>query len=529
MSQAHTTHMPPVDRLFDEQRSIELVQHSFARTADPRLRRILDSLIAHVHTFVKDVQPTEAEWATAIDYLTRTGQRCDGIRQEFRLLSDVLGVSMLVETLNNRVDGAATETALEGPFHFVVSPPRELGANIAEDGKGEPCLVTGSVSGPDGMPIPGSSVDVWHANAEGVYDVLRPDVLPKNNLRGRFSTDDEGAFWFRSVVPSGYQIPDDGPVGELLHATGRHRYRPAHIHFEVSAPGFQMLTTQIFVAGTPPHRLRRAVQRHARPVARVPGGRRPGTGGEVRPAQPVPHRAPRHRPARRRRGPAESRSRFAIPGRLVAIGVLSAQQCAEAAGGDGQPAHGQQRQVERPQQHAGIDHAEHQPSDDLDALVERRRLDEQLQPARVDADREARARLHGPYPQRARRDLRVCQEPYDPAAPGAGSVVTDTCPKESTCRNPGWQKRTPGGRVQTSSRGTSVDRCAGVRAHTYGLLGLWGSFSTRTPRGLTKSIPSRVLRIRGIDRSEPLHNQTGVDRLQGDCTVFGLLQDFRER
>jgi catechol 1,2-dioxygenase len=132
-----------------------------------------------------------------------------------------------------------------------VSPPRELGANIAEDGKGEPCLVTGSVSGPDGMPIPGSSVDVWHANAEGVYDVLRPDVLPKNNLRGMFSTDDEGAFWFRSVVPSGYQIPDDGPVGELLHATGRHRYRPAHIHFEVSAPGFQLLTTQIFVAGTP--------------------------------------------------------------------------------------------------------------------------------------------------------------------------------------------------------------------------------------------------------------------------------------
>ncbi|MFI6409214.1 dioxygenase [Streptomyces sp. NPDC050548] len=238
------------DRLFTEQRSIEVVQRSLAGTADPRLRQILESLVAHVHTFVKDVQLTEAEWAAGIDYLKRAGLRSGGVRNEVRLLSDVLGVSMLVAMLNNRAVGPVTDMGLEGPFHSVVSPPREPGENIAVAVKGEPCLVTGTVTGPDGEPVPGASVDVWHADGDGFYDVLRPDLMPRNSMRGVFTTDDDGEFWFRSVVPGGYPIPDDGPVGELLRATGRHRYRPAHMHFEVTAPGFHALITEFFVADT---------------------------------------------------------------------------------------------------------------------------------------------------------------------------------------------------------------------------------------------------------------------------------------
>ncbi|WP_242904985.1 intradiol ring-cleavage dioxygenase [Actinomadura terrae] len=237
--------------LFSEERSAEVVAASLAATPDPRLRRVLTSLVRHLHDFVKDVELTEAEWATAIGYLTDTGKTCTDTRQEFILLSDVLGVSMLVETINNRAGGGLTESTVEGPFHMVASPPRALGADIAEDGKGAPCLVTGSVTGPDGRPVPGATVDVWQANDEGYYDVQQPDVQPALNLRGLFTADDEGRFWFRSIVPRHYPIPQDGPVGRLLEATARHPNRPAHIHFEVSAPGYRTVTTHLFVADTP--------------------------------------------------------------------------------------------------------------------------------------------------------------------------------------------------------------------------------------------------------------------------------------
>jgi protocatechuate 3,4-dioxygenase beta subunit len=236
--------------LFTEERSAEVVAASFDTTQDPRLREIMTALVRHLHAFVKDVEPTVEEWAQAIDFLTRTGQMCSDVRQEFILLSDVLGVSMLVETINNRA-GDATESTVEGPFHLVDSPPREPGADIALDGKGEPCLVTGRVAGPDGRPVAGATVDVWQANDDGFYDVQQPDLQPERNLRGLFTTGTDGAFRFRTIVPRYYPIPDDGPVGELLAATGRHPNRPAHVHFDVRAAGYRPLVTHLFVAGTP--------------------------------------------------------------------------------------------------------------------------------------------------------------------------------------------------------------------------------------------------------------------------------------
>jgi protocatechuate 3,4-dioxygenase beta subunit len=235
---------------FSEERSAEVVAASFADTPDPRLREVLTSLVRHLHAFTKDVGLTVDEWATAIRFLTEVGQKCSPVRQEFILLSDVLGVSMLVETITNRA-GDATESTVEGPFHMVDSPPRELGANIALDGKGEPCLVTGTVKGVDGTPLPGAAVDVWQANADGFYDVQQPQEQPESNLRGLFTADDEGRFWFRSIVPRYYPIPDDGPVGRLLEATRRHPYRPAHVHFDVRAAGYRPLVTHLFVADTP--------------------------------------------------------------------------------------------------------------------------------------------------------------------------------------------------------------------------------------------------------------------------------------
>ena len=237
--------------LFSEERSAEVVEASLSATADPRLRQVLTALVRHLHAFVKDVELTEEEWGAAIEFLTATGQKCDDVRQEFVLLSDVLGVSMLVETINHRTGGRSTESTVLGPFHMVASPPRALGENIALDGKGEPCLVTGRVTGPDGSPLSGALVDVWQANADGFYDVQQPGVQPERNLRGLFTADEDGRFWFRTIVPRYYPIPDDGPVGRLLAATGRHPNRPAHVHFIVTASGHRPVTTHLFVDDSP--------------------------------------------------------------------------------------------------------------------------------------------------------------------------------------------------------------------------------------------------------------------------------------
>jgi hydroxyquinol 1,2-dioxygenase len=238
---------------FDEEHSAQIVAASFAGMADERLREILTSLVHHAHAFVKDVGLTVDEWAAGIRFLTETGQKCSDTRQEFILLSDVLGLSMLVETLTNRAEGGLTESTVEGPFHVVASPARQLGdaIDIDERGSGEPCLVTGRVVDDSGQPVAGASVDVWQADADGFYDVQRPGEVPDRNLRGLFTADGDGRFWFRSIVPRYYPIPTDGPVGRLLQATHRHPNRAAHIHVQVSAPGIRTLTTHLFVAGSP--------------------------------------------------------------------------------------------------------------------------------------------------------------------------------------------------------------------------------------------------------------------------------------
>jgi hydroxyquinol 1,2-dioxygenase len=229
------------------ERLAEAVVDSFSDTTSPRLKQILQSLTKHVHAFINDVELTYDEWEAGIDFLTRTGKMCSDVRQEFILLSDVLGVSMLVETLNDAQTPEATASTVLGPFHMVDSPQRELGDNVSPQSVGQPCVVHGRVRDAQGVPIAGATVDVWQANADGFYDVQQPGVQQTGNGRGLFTTDEQGRFWFTSVVPSFYPIPTDGPVGELLSAARRHEFRPAHIHFIVTAPGYKELTTHIFV------------------------------------------------------------------------------------------------------------------------------------------------------------------------------------------------------------------------------------------------------------------------------------------
>jgi hydroxyquinol 1,2-dioxygenase len=235
---------------FTEETAADAVVESFGPETSPRLREVLVSLVRHLHAFARDVELTLPEWETAYEFLTRTGQKCDADRQEFILLSDVLGLSMLVETISNRKYGTATESTVLGPFHVVESPARALGDSIDLVGAGTPCVVTGRVVSVDGTPLPGATLDVWQANDQGFYDVQQPGVQPRTNGRGFFTAGPGGEFWFRTIVPSHYPIPTDGPVGELLIATGRHAFRPAHIHFIVRAPGHRPLTTHIFVAGS---------------------------------------------------------------------------------------------------------------------------------------------------------------------------------------------------------------------------------------------------------------------------------------
>ena len=218
----------------------------FAETPDPRLREIMLSLIGHLHAFVKDVRLTEAEWFQAIEILTEAGQMCSDKRQEFILFSDTLGVSMVVDLLDHRKPDGTTESTVFGPFHRLGAPDLPAGGNIAHrDAVGVPTLVAGRVLGPDGRPVAGAVLDVWQAQTNGLYDSqdANPDQL---HMRGKFRSDAEGRYLIRTVQPVNYPIPSDGPVGAMLKATGRHPWRPAHIHFVVSAEGFEPVTTHIF-------------------------------------------------------------------------------------------------------------------------------------------------------------------------------------------------------------------------------------------------------------------------------------------
>jgi catechol 1,2-dioxygenase len=234
---------------FSEANSTATVNGRIGPDTDPRLATVMASLVRHLHDFIKDVGLTQEEWDYAIGFLTRTGQICSAERQEFILLSDVLGVSMLVDAINNRRPEGATENTVFGPFHVMDAPIRQMGDNITLDGKGESCLFEGRVLDLDGNPIEGVTVDVWSDNAEGYYDVQQPGIQPKWNNRGRFTTGPDGRYSFRGIKPVAYPIPDDGPVGQMLAQLGRHPYRPAHMHYLVTAPGYQRLVTHTFVGG----------------------------------------------------------------------------------------------------------------------------------------------------------------------------------------------------------------------------------------------------------------------------------------
>jgi catechol 1,2-dioxygenase len=238
-------------RDFQETTSTEAVVERLENCQDERLKQVLESATRHLHAFVREVRPSTAEWLAAIDFFTRTGQMCSDVRQEWILFSDIMGVSSLVDVINNPTDERVTESTVLGPFHVSGSPTLPHGANICRDGRGKPCVVSGRVLDLDGAPIAGAVLDVWQTTEDGWYDVQQPELQPEGNLRGKFETDADGKFWFVTVRPTSYPIPNDGPVGALLRQVGRHPYRPAHIHFIISAPGYAPKTTHIFAEHDP--------------------------------------------------------------------------------------------------------------------------------------------------------------------------------------------------------------------------------------------------------------------------------------
>jgi len=205
------------------------------------------SVVKHMHAFVRDVKPTPEEWFKGIQFLTEAGHWSTGKRQEFILMSDTLGVSMLVDALNYKAGAGATQSTVLGPFHREQAPEFQHGDTISKNATdGEPCVVSGTVKDLKGKPVAGAKLDIWEGGADGLYDSQKGDDM---NLRGVFRTDAQGKFHFCCVTPSFYPVPNDGPVGNMLTATGRHPMRPPHLHFWITAPGFKPLITHLFVKG----------------------------------------------------------------------------------------------------------------------------------------------------------------------------------------------------------------------------------------------------------------------------------------
>jgi hydroxyquinol 1,2-dioxygenase len=236
---------------FTEENSEQAVLSRLGDDVDPRFREVMQSLVKHLHGFVKEVEPTNEEWMKAIQHLTATGQMCDDKRQEFILTSDTLGVSMLVEAINHRRPNGVTENTVLGPFHVEGAPDRAYGDSICLDGKGTPCIISGQVTDEKGNAMEGVTLDIWQTNNDGLYDVQQPNEQPDMNMRGKFQTNHEGRYRFTTVKPLPYSVPTDGPVGNMLRAMDRHAMRPAHVHYIVEAPGYETLVTHIFVKGDP--------------------------------------------------------------------------------------------------------------------------------------------------------------------------------------------------------------------------------------------------------------------------------------
>jgi hydroxyquinol 1,2-dioxygenase len=231
-----------------EKNLTDIVLDRWSSVPDPRLRQIMTSLIKHLHSFVREIEPTEAEWFTAIDWLTRTGQLSTDKRQEFILTSDVLGVSMLVDAINHRFSSKATPTTVTGPFHIHESPEFADGADMANGAPGIPCFVHGKVADMDGRPVANVMLDVWQTDGEGLYEAQRPEITD-TWMRGIYHSKADGSYLIRTVAPIGYTIPLDGTVGEVFARNNISPYRPAHIHFMIKAPGFHAVTTHLFQRG----------------------------------------------------------------------------------------------------------------------------------------------------------------------------------------------------------------------------------------------------------------------------------------
>ncbi|MDB1107855.1 MULTISPECIES: dioxygenase [Pseudomonadaceae] len=258
-SEQHKSAMPQfndvdLNGLFEESRSVEVVNARMTDLGDPRTREVMGVIVKHLHAAIKEIEPTHEEWHAAIEFLTDVGHMCNDWRQEFILLSDVLGASMLTEVINDRHQTGSqppTSNTVLGPFYLPGAPRYSTGSNICLDEKGEPLLVIGYVKDTEGRPIAGATLDIWQTNEDGFYDVQQRGIQPDFNLRGVFVSEADGHYAFRTSKPRHYPIPSDGPVGKLLSRIGRHPHRAAHIHFIVTAPGYDPVTTHIFAPDCP--------------------------------------------------------------------------------------------------------------------------------------------------------------------------------------------------------------------------------------------------------------------------------------
>ena len=232
----------------DENSITQAVLDSQSEATSARLKEVMACLVQHLHDFARETRLTESEWGTAIQFLTDVGHMCSDKRQEFILLSDTLGLSTLVTSQNHRKPPGCTEATVLGPFHVSDAPHYALGADISNAMKGEPCFVSGTVTGLDGQAVPDATLEVWQADADGLYDIQNPDLKDYQG-RGVLHADSKGHFHFKSTLAQSYPVPHDGPVGKLLEALGRHPWRPAHLHFMITAPGYERLVTHVFRAG----------------------------------------------------------------------------------------------------------------------------------------------------------------------------------------------------------------------------------------------------------------------------------------
>lgn len=232
-------------RNLDEHTITQAVLERFSNTPDPRLKEIIFSLVQHLHDFAREVRLTEEEWLEGIKFLTRAGHITDDKRQEFILISDTLGLSMLTVAMNNQKPDGCTEATVVGPFHVENAPHYNLGDDVGNGAIGAPCFVKGTIKGLSGEPVPGAHIEVWQSDEDGMYDVQKPD-LDHSQGRGVLKADAEGNYYFKSILAVAYPIPHDGPVGDMLVATKNHPWRPAHLHFMIKAPGYESLITHVF-------------------------------------------------------------------------------------------------------------------------------------------------------------------------------------------------------------------------------------------------------------------------------------------